>query len=782
MTRPRPRRLITALAAGLLATGAALVAASPAHAANLVSNPGFESGLTGWTCSAGTGSTVSSPVHSGAAALAGAASSSNNAQCTQNVTVLPGTAYTLSAWVRGTYVFLGVTGGVSTWTPSAPTYSQLTTSFTTTASQTSVQVYLHGWYGQGTYNADDVSLDGPGGPPGQVPGVPGNPSVTGVTDTGISLSWGASTGTVTNYRVYEGTAIRATVTGTSATVSGLAACSSHTYNITAVNSTGESVHSGNVTGTTTGCGNGVPGTPGTPAVTGATNTSISLSWTASAGTVTNYRVYEGATIRATVTGTSATVGGLAACTTHTYNVTAVNANGESPHSGNVTGSTTGCTNPGGMKKVGYYPQWGIYGRNFWLNNVDDSGEAAKLTHLNYAFENISSSTQQCFATTSPTSPNPQDPNQGDNAGDSTADYAWPVTAANSVDGRDDGGWGGLGPVKGNFNQLKKLKAKYPNLKVLVSLGGWTYSKYFSDAASTPAKRQALARSCIDMYIKGNLPVHQGMGGPGTGANIFDGIDLDWEWPGAEGHPGNHFGAQDKANNTLLIAEFRNQLNALTAQTGKPYLLTAFLPADPAKVAAGWDIGPGGVFNYLDFGNVQGYDFHGAGSDNSWEPNRTGHQSNLFACTDDPYPFHFSIDSAISVYLNAGVDAKKLTVGFPLYGRGWQQVQSGPTGANGSWQTANGAAPGQFAEEAGTRGYANLLSAVPGMTVFHNTQCIATYGYTGNGGQWWTFDDAWSIGQKTAWIKSKGLGGAMVWELSGDTSSAALMTAISNGLQ
>jgi chitinase len=78
-------------------------------------------------------------------------------------------------------------------------------------------------------------------------------------------------------------------------------------------------------------------------------------------------------------------------------------------------------------------------------------------------------------------------------------------------------------------------------------------------------------------------------------------------------------------------------------------------------------------------------------------------------------------------------------------------------------------------------YANLISAVPGMTVFHNTQCVATFGYTGAGGQWWTFDDTWSIGQKTAYIKTKGLGGAMVWEMSGDTTSGTLMNAISTGL-
>ncbi len=150
--------------------GAILYFVPSASAAELLSNGGFESGgLAPWSCSAGTtGSVVSTPVHSGSKALAGAAGNSDNAQCTQTVAVQPNSSYTLSAWVRGNYVYLGVTGGASTWTPSATGYTQLTVSFTTAAGQTSVQVFLHGWYGQGTYNADDVSLSGAAGP-GQSP-------------------------------------------------------------------------------------------------------------------------------------------------------------------------------------------------------------------------------------------------------------------------------------------------------------------------------------------------------------------------------------------------------------------------------------------------------------------------------------------------------------------------------------------------------------------------------------------------------------------------------------
>jgi chitinase len=345
-------RLKSLLGATALLVMAFVLVAPPAQAANLLGNPGFESGsLSPWACSGGLGSVVSSPVNTGTKALQGAASNSDNAQCTQTVAVQANTAYALTAWIRGNYVYLGITGGASTWTPSATAYTKLTVNFTTGASQTSVQVYLHGWYGQGTYYADDVSLDGPGG--SAVPGVPGNPAVGTVTNTSIGLSWGASSGTVTGYRVYEGTTVRATVTGTSATISGLTACTSHTYFVRAYNSVGESASSGSVSATTTGCTTAPP-TPGGLTVTGTTNSSISLGWNASSG-ATGYRVYEGTTQVASVTGTSATISGLAACSTHGYIVTAFNANGESAKSGAVSGTTTGCTNTGLPKHalIGY---------------------------------------------------------------------------------------------------------------------------------------------------------------------------------------------------------------------------------------------------------------------------------------------------------------------------------------------------------------------------------------------------------------------------------------------
>lgn len=271
MKRTRPRSLIAALTAAWLALLGLTAAVAPASAAaNLLTNPGFETGtLPGWTCSA-TDHVTGSPVHSGSDALAGAASASDDAQCTQTVSVQPSSSYTLTGWVQGSYVFLGDTGTGSTdtdtWTAAAAGWQQLSTSLRTGASTTSVTVYLHGWYGEGTYYADDLSLTGPGGSGGggsgsSAPAAPAGLAVTGTTASSVSLSWTAPSGTVTGYRVYKNAALATSVTGTTATVTGLAAATTYSFTVTAYNGAGESAASGAVQATTASSGGG-GGSPG----------------------------------------------------------------------------------------------------------------------------------------------------------------------------------------------------------------------------------------------------------------------------------------------------------------------------------------------------------------------------------------------------------------------------------------------------------------------------------------------------------------------------------------
>lgn len=264
----RRRWAAGALAAALAAAGLTLTAAGQASAAdvNNARNAGFESGMSAWTCSAGSGTTVSTPVHGGSAALRATPAGQDNARCSQTVAVRPGSTYTLSAWVQGGYAYLGATGtgttDVSTWTPDTSTWKQLRTTFTTGASTTSVTVYTHGWYGQAAYHVDDVSVFGPDGgggdggdPDPTVPAAPAGVTVSGTTSSSVSLSWNAVPG-ATGYTVYRGGTKAQSVTGTSATVTGLAASTSYTFQITATNAAGESVKSATVTGTTRSGGGG----------------------------------------------------------------------------------------------------------------------------------------------------------------------------------------------------------------------------------------------------------------------------------------------------------------------------------------------------------------------------------------------------------------------------------------------------------------------------------------------------------------------------------------------
>ena len=221
---------------------------------------------------------------------------------------------------------------------------------------------------------------------------------------------------------------------------------------------------------------------------------------------------------------------------------AASARSESPAAANVRSSHV----------VGYFIEWGIYGRNYKVKDVKTSGSADRLTVINYAFGNVAPDAA------------------GDvvcKLGDEWADYQKPWTADESVTG-EEVTW--PRPILGNFQQLQALKAQYPHLKVLISLGGWTWSKYFSDAALTKQSRERFVSSCIDLFIKGDIPDPGwgGMGGPGAAAGVFDGIDVDWEWPGSEGNAGNIIRPEDKQNYTKLLEEFRKQLDAYGKQTDR----------------------------------------------------------------------------------------------------------------------------------------------------------------------------------------------------------------------
>jgi chitinase len=498
-----------------------------------------------------------------------------------------------------------------------------------------------------------------------------------------------------------------------------------------------------------------PGVPGGLASPSQTANSITLAWNASTDNaggsgIAGYDVYRNGSLVGSPGGTGFTDGGLAASTSYNYRVRARdNAGNASAQGAQITATTRPSTGGGGGKKViGYFVQWGIYGRGYRVKNIDTSGSAARLTHINYAFGNVRNNRCEVGRTI----PTNEATGEG---GDAFADYTKAFNAAESVDGVADT-WDQ--PLRGNWNQLKELKAKHPGLKVLISLGGWTWSRGFSSAAR-PENRQAFVASCIDAYIRGNLPVTDNAGGAGAAAGVFDGIDLDWEYPNACGLQCGT--PDDRANFTALLAEFRRQLDAVRPGL----LLTIAAGAGVDKIRA---TDPGQYHPSLDYINVMTYDFHG-----TWEP-RTNHHSALFDSPNDPSTGDvrlYNSNDAIEEFIARGVPAAKLNLGIGYYGRGWTNV---PNVNNGLYQGGS-AAPGTY--EAGNEDY-KVLKDRPG-TVYTDANARATWKYDGN--TFWSYDTPAMVTEKMNYVKAQGLGGAFFWEFSGDDAQGTLTRAIDEGL-
>ncbi|MFD9403384.1 glycoside hydrolase family 18 protein [Streptomyces sp. NPDC060011] len=394
------------------------------------------------------------------------------------------------------------------------------------------------------------------------------------------------------------------------------------------------------------------------------------------------------------------------------------------------------------RRVGYFTQWGVYGRDFQVQDLDRSGAAARLTHVNYAFGNIGTD-GKCLMGNVPGESDPW------------ADYERPLDAENSVDGIADSDTQALA---GNFNQLRELKAAHPGLKVMISLGGWSWSTHFSDSVRTPAARKALVASCVDLYLKGNLPQDGVRGGAGAAAGVFDGVDLDWEWPGSEGDTDTVYRPEDKRNYTALVAEFRRQLDAYGRTRHHHYELSAFVPTAPAKIDAGFEVGK--IMKDFDFVNLQGYDFHVSGE------KTTAQQSALYARDD------FSVDGTVDAWLRRGAPARKLVVGMPFYGQGWTGVSGG---GDGLGQPATAPAPAKWAN--GYADYKELKAlADTGQYRLHRDP-RGGHAWLFDGTTLWTYDDPQVLALKSRYVRARGLGGAMFWSLDGDTPDGELVRTV-----
>ncbi|MER7279904.1 glycosyl hydrolase family 18 protein [Dactylosporangium sp. NPDC000244] len=379
--------------------------------------------------------------------------------------------------------------------------------------------------------------------------------------------------------------------------------------------------------------------------------------------------------------------------------------------------TTTTPPAGGAKKVvGYFAEWGVYGRNYHVKNIETSGSAAKLTHILYAFGNTTGG--RC------------------SIGDSYADYDKAYTAADSVDGVADT-WDQ--PLRGSFNQLKKLKAMHPGLKVIWSFGGWTWSAGFTQAAQNPT---AFADSCYSLINDSRW------------AGVFDGIDIDWEYPNACGLQCDGSGPN----------AYKSVIAALRAKFGTSKLVTSAITADGSNGGKIDLTDYAGAAANLDWFMPMTYDYFGAF--NAQGP--TAPHSPL-SCYSGIPTAGFCSEAAITKLKSKGIPSNKLLLGVGFYGRGWTGVtQAGPGG------TATGAAPGTY--EAGIEDYKVLKNSCPA------TGTVGGTAYAKCGNNWWSYDTPSTIAGKMTYAKNQSLGGAFFWELSGDTSNGELITAVSNGLK
>ncbi|MFD5731642.1 glycoside hydrolase family 18 protein [Streptomyces sioyaensis] len=366
----------------------------------------------------------------------------------------------------------------------------------------------------------------------------------------------------------------------------------------------------------------------------------------------------------------------------------------------------------GNKVVGYFTNWGVYDRNYHVKNIETSGSAAKLTHINYAFGNVQGG--KCAI------------------GDSYADYDKAYTADQSVDGTADT-WDN-GALRGNFNQLRKLKKLHPGLKVIWSFGGWTWSGGFTEAAKNP---DAFAQSCLDLVEDKRW------------ADVFDGIDIDWEYPNACGLTCDTSGKD----------AFTGVMRALRSKFGRNNLVTAAITAD-ASAGGKMDAADyAGAAQYVDWYNPMTYDYFGA-----WDAKGpTAPHSPLTSYHGIPKA-GFNTTDTLTKLKGLGVPAGKLLLGIGFYGRGWSGVaQDAPGG------TATGAAPGKY--EAGIDDYKVLKTRCPA------TGTVGGTAYAKCGDQWWSYDTPQTIAGKMAFKDAQGLGGTFFWELSGDTAGGELIKAI-----
>jgi chitinase len=313
----------------------------------------------------------------------------------------------------------------------------------------------------------------------------------------------------------------------------------------------------------------------------------------------------------------------------------------------------------------------------------------------------------------------------------------------------DDGRAGVDDPGTNFDELGRLKARYPHLKVAISIGGWTGSGKFSNVALTDSSRRLFAQSAIDLFIRQH---------PG----LFDGIDIDWEFPVAGGMEGNVERPADRENFTLLLAELRRLLDTEGSRDHRHYELTIAASARPQEIA---NVEIARIDSLLDFINVMTYDYHSG-------PGTTNFNAPLYAAKGDPTP-ELNVDASMRAFLDAGVAPGKLLVGIPFYGHGYGNVQNI---RDGLFQQGTGTPAGWKPMDGDWRVLAQSRLRDPRYVRHWESSAQVPWLYDSTTGTWVSYDDPESVAAKARYVREHRLGGVVIWELGGD--DGALMKAIS----
>jgi chitinase len=420
----------------------------------------------------------------------------------------------------------------------------------------------------------------------------------------------------------------------------------------------------------------------------------------------------------------------------------------------------------------YFTNWSRYARGYTVKQIP----ADRLNVIDYAFAFITAG-GACTSS------------------DPWSDFQAPTwSGTDSVDGVADDPSNPDQHLFGNFNQLRKLKAAHPSLRLEISIGGWTGSTYFSDVAATTASREAFVASCLDLFIRGNLPTGgwpEQAGGVGAAAGLFDGINVDWEYPTVDPGNGAHHSPADRVNATLLLQEFRRQLDELGKADGRRYLLTNDIAGGNIHSTGNWELKA--VAKTVDWINLLSFDYHGG-----WEP-WTDFNSPFLRDPAAPPVGGGAIESTWSTagsvlyFLANGVSPHKLSLGIPFYGKEYVGV---PATGQGLYQThapqpgndsptyhdlvdtgladANLVPIGPTAatgDGSGTNGFTRYYSFAAGAPWLYNPVL--------NDGTFLSYVDPPAVALRMALVDRLELRGAWAWEISNDSNAHDLVNAMTS---